>query len=108
MIRKKINNLRYIPSGLNNLIKDLIFSLNMMVHARSYIRENSYCEAVEIVSDVVYYSVSDHVFSSIKVIRENSKTPPILKIENVVVSKLNDLSRDLWETISASVSATGC
>ena len=33
------------------------------------------------------------------------ETPPILKIENVVVSKLNDLSRDLWETISASVSA---
>lgn len=79
MIRKKINNLRYIPSGLNNLIKDLIFSLNMLVHVRSYIRENSYCEAVEIVSDVVYYSVSDHVFSSIKVIRENSRNTAYTK-----------------------------
>lgn len=79
MIRKKINNLRYIPSGLNNLIKDLIFSLNMMAHARSYIRENSYCEAVEIVSDVVYYSVSDHVFSAIKVIRESSNNTAYTK-----------------------------
>lgn len=32
-------------------------------------------------------------------------TPPILKIENVVVSKLNALSRDLWETIADRVPA---
>lgn len=79
MIRKKINNLRFIPSGLNNLIKDLRFSLNILVHARSYIRENSYCEAVEIVADVVYYSVSDHVFNAIKVIRESSNNTAYTK-----------------------------